>query len=324
MTAGILATCVILLTYFHGNIFEIWAAASQAGHTVIVRDMADFNTEYSLWAILLGTLILNLFDFGGNQVTVQRYLTASSSRETVKGLLFSAGVIFPFLILLFMAGLGLFVYYQKNPALMQSLLALVPENPAKAQDRVFAHFITHAMPSGLAGLVVSGIVAAGLSSADSGFNSLSAICFTDFYKRFSKKHLGEAQEFQLAKRLSFLWGILCTALALVINQIGLLVEVANKIYSYFVGPLIALFFLGLYVRRVNGTGAILGILSGLLANLILVQTTAIHFLWYAPFSFGTTLITAILFSFLIKSKQNHPSRRLTGAQGGEAGVDFLE
>ncbi|MBI2082446.1 MAG: sodium/solute symporter [Deltaproteobacteria bacterium] len=301
MSMGLIVAIAIILYHFNGDVGEIWRIASAGGHTVMVRDMANFNTEYSIWAILIGSFILNLFDYGGNQITVQRYLTTSSVKGTIKSLLLSAVFTLPFIIVISLLGLGLFAYYNQHPQMMQSLLSFSPDNPTKAMDRVFAHFIVNVIPVGLSGLVVSGIVAAGMSSADSGFNSLSAICFTDYYKRFFKKgKMGEHVELNIAKKLSLFWGLICTVMALFINKIGLLMEVANKIYSYFVGPIIALFFMGLFIKMIDATAAIVGMLLGLSMSFVLIKWTNVHFLWHAPFCFGVTIFSAVLFSLLNK------------------------
>ena len=59
-----------------------------------------------------------------------------------------------------------------------------------------------------------------------------------------------------------------TTLALGIGRLGTLVEVSVKIFGVFGGPLLGIFFLGVFTRRANGHGALIGGIGGAVAGLI--------------------------------------------------------
>jgi SSS family solute:Na+ symporter len=47
-------------------------------------------------------------------------------------------------------------------------------------DEVFPHFITQELPTGMAGIVISGALAAAMSSLDSSLNAISSVVVVDF------------------------------------------------------------------------------------------------------------------------------------------------
>ena len=59
---------------------------------------------------------------------------------------------------------------------------------------------------GIAGLVVSAMFAAAMSSIDSGVNSITAVVMTDFWDRFGKHPSTERGQILTAKLLAFSMG----------------------------------------------------------------------------------------------------------------------
>ncbi len=52
-----------------------------------------------------------------------------------------------------------------------------------AKDELLPHFITTQLPAGLAGLILAALLAASMSSMDSGLNSVCTLLITDFHRR---------------------------------------------------------------------------------------------------------------------------------------------
>jgi Na+/proline symporter len=61
---------------------------------------------------------------------------------------------------------------------------------------------------------------------------------------------------------------------------GSLIEVVNKLGSYFYGSLLGVFMLALGSRRSNGHGAFVGLLAGMGAVSLVATETSISYLWY--------------------------------------------
>jgi len=71
----------------------------------------DPNNTYTIWSGLFGGLFLFLAYFGTDQSQVQRYLTASSLKESRLGLIFNAFLKVPMQFLILSIGVLLFVFY---------------------------------------------------------------------------------------------------------------------------------------------------------------------------------------------------------------------
>jgi SSS family solute:Na+ symporter len=133
----------------------------------------------------------------------------------------------------------------------------VPE----AAQAAYPLLVQSVMPSGLRGVVVAGLLAALMSSLAGVFNASSTIFTMDFYR---KLHPGATQA-------QLVWIGRAATTAMVI--IGLLwipvIQGARGLYDYLQGvqgylapPIAAVFFLGVFVKRLNGKGCLAALVVG--------------------------------------------------------------
>ncbi len=128
---------------------------------------------------------------------------------------------------------------------------------------ILPYFILNEIPIGIIGLIVAGIFAAALSSIDSELNALTTISIVDWYKRLDKREQGERWYLKSSRFMTVFWGILATLAALALGETRSIIELVNKIGSYFYGSILGVFVLLLWVKRANGTGALTGLVSGM-------------------------------------------------------------
>ncbi|WP_420447841.1 sodium:solute symporter [Candidatus Palauibacter sp.] len=110
-----------------GGIHEMWRSIDLSW---------DPTNRYTLWSGLIGGLFLALGYFGTDQSQVQRYLTASSLRQSRLSLIFNAFVKVPMQIFILAIGVLLYVFYhfERPPLVFNSAeAALVRESP-RADD----------------------------------------------------------------------------------------------------------------------------------------------------------------------------------------------
>ena len=124
--------------------------------------------------------------------------------------------------------------------------------------------IIRSFPSGVAGLIVAGLLAATMSSIDSGVNACAAAYVTDFQKRFSWKAISP-------KVLSLSIGIVSTSLALLlipaIGKSNSVFAIVNKLVNGLGSPLLCLMLLGMFSKRTNSAGVFYGGIIGLFLSL---------------------------------------------------------
>jgi len=204
-----------------------------------------------LGLVLLFFITASVADFICNQAYGQRYLVARSDADAQKGLLV-AGALIPFILGTFvLIGVGLFVFYNLNPT-------LIPEGLPRNQ--VFGYFIANSFPSGLLGVAVVGLLAAAMSSIDTGINSSSTVFYCNFWEPFSQKTESKTvQNLDVMRKCSLLFGVFFIGAACFIYKYSeSLVEVWLK-----GGALILQGLLGLYILMRVSKGA--GRKSGIFA-----------------------------------------------------------
>ena len=132
---------------------------------------------------------------------------------------------------------------------------------------VLPYFVLNELPNGIIGLIIAAIFAAAFSSMDSGLNSLAASTTIDWYQRLKKGQGSDKHYLRFTRLSTAFWGIFATLGALLIGETESLIELVNLIGSYFYGSILGVFVI-LFIKRVNSTGALTGLISGIVAVLI--------------------------------------------------------
>jgi SSS family transporter len=304
LVGGIFAMLGAVLWQFNGDVTHIWQVAAEASHTRLFSFDSNFFdarfwTELTIWALIFGNLVTNVASYGSDQVLVQRYIAAGSRKLMTRSLMFCAFLTIPVMSLLYFLGLGFFAYYHDsaNSELLASLDRLI-EKTNGSKDMIMPHFILHVLPSSLAGLVFAGLFAATMSVFSSGLNSLSTVTCMDFIDRLRRLHSNpNAVTLASARRVTLAWGVAVTMASIGVhffNQ-GSVVVKAFTVISFFSGPLLGMFLLGMFSLRANSTGAILGALSGFAA--ILLLRNYVSFVWTSVVGCVPAVICGYLFSY---------------------------
>ena len=240
----------------------VWVQARAGGQ---LRPFLPFDPEFlswrptvriSLWSGLIGTFVAFLARYGADQMVVQRYFTARSLRAAVRGFWWNTLAALVALLLLTFLGLAIAAGSGESTA------------PAMARFGAFAK----ALPYGLTGLLAAGLLAATMSSVDSGLNACLAAWMTDFEGRPTEAASDWRQE-RRYRRFVFLLTAITILLAYVVGRTGDLFAVVNRVINGMGSPLLALILLGMFSRTCNARGAWIGGLVGTLLSL------AISFGW---------------------------------------------
>ncbi|KKB59804.1 sodium:solute symporter family transporter [Parabacteroides goldsteinii] len=243
------------------------------GFSGIVREAAvdnkfslgsfDFNLKQStLWTVLIATFFTNLTTYGTDQTMVQRYMTTGTEKQARKSVLTNAVLTIPATLLFFFVGTVLYVYYKHNPL---ELSITVSDG-----DAILPWYIYSELPQGVVGLLVSGILAAAMSTLSSSMNSAATAYVTDIHSKINHHKV----DLKVAKIATMLLGAagIFFAYLMATWDINSLWDEFNKILGIILGSLGGLFLLGMITRRANATGALCGIIGS-----IMVQLTMIHF-----------------------------------------------
>jgi solute:Na+ symporter, SSS family len=141
------------------------------------------------------------------------------------------------------------------------------------------------------------IILAATDSIAAELNSLSTATVIDFYKRYWRTEAPDAHYLAVSKVATAFWGIFASIVAIWASELGSLIEVVNRFGSFFYGSILGVFFLAIGWRRANGTGAFVGVLTGL-SLVIAVATTGISFLWLNVVGMVGVFVTGAIVSEL--------------------------
>jgi SSS family transporter len=146
----------------------------------------DFSSAgmFSFWSSISGFLLLNIAAFGLDQDMTQRVLTCKTAKEGSKAMLLSVVMVIPVMLLFLVIGLLLFIFYQR-PDLMGEGAVTAMTSFDGAKVTVFMSYVLNQIPAGVRGLVTIGIIAAALSTLNSGLSSMSSVLVQDLYRPFT-------------------------------------------------------------------------------------------------------------------------------------------
>jgi len=203
------------------------------------------------WAgILFGAPIVGLWYWCTDQYIVQRTLAARNMKNARRGTIWGA--------YLKLTPVFLFII----PGMIAYALAKSGKLTLEAPDLAFPTLVKELLWPGLRGLVVAGLLAALMSSLSSLFNSCSTLFTVDVYEKLRPG----ASERELVRV-----GRIATAVVVILGLVWIPVmrRVSSALYEYlqivqaYLGPPItAAFFLGVFWRRINGKGAVTGLVVG--------------------------------------------------------------
>ncbi len=292
--AGAVIAALVLLGKIPGGWNEVVAAGNQFDKFQFFDFTFSAGRSYTFWAGVIGGAFLTTATHGTDQLMVQRYLCAKSSRQATAALLTSGAVIFGQFVLFLVIGVMLFVFYR-------NFGGLPPEVAAKA-DRVFPHFIVTQLPNGVIGLVVAAILAAAMSTLSSSLNSLAATTVTDFYRPLFAPNKTDAHYLKISRLATAMWGVVQIAVAIAaIAMKGRGVDAVLAVASFTNGPVLGVFLLGL-TRRVSSTGALAGVIAGIAVMTFVWLRLNVSWQWYVLIGSSVTFLTGVLASAFFKRK----------------------
>lgn len=222
----------------------------------------DVTVRVTLVTSFLHSFFWTICTHGSDQLVTQRYFTTRSlgaaKRSAIVGVLADVTVG----TLLAFCGLALLALYLDHPSLSPD-----PDFLSRA-DKVFPYFISHQLPPGLGGIILSALFAAAMSSVSSGVNSVTAVTQTDILDRYFPQ-LGKAMgALTQARTLSLINGGIATGVAygvtalLAANPNLGIMELMPKGFNMFLGPMGGLFFIGMFLPHCRGKSALFATLAG--------------------------------------------------------------
>ncbi|HLR83933.1 MAG TPA: sodium:solute symporter, partial [Nocardioidaceae bacterium] len=281
-----------------------WGEAVDAGKTQMFDFSSDIVTApYAFVTAIFGGALLSMASHGADQIVVQRLLTCRTRADAQRAVIASGVIVFFQFALFLVVGLALWSYYGgKSP---------VELGQAASGDELFPTFIVEDLPSGIAGLLLAGILAAAMSTLSSSLNALSSSTMTDLIARLHRAPLGDAEALSVSRVTTLVWGLVFIVFGnLFVGEDTPVLELGLSIASVTYGGLLGAFFLGIFVRRASQLDAMIAfcIAVAAMAALFVYQQWVIEgddivvgFTWFTAIGVVITMVIGTLLSF------RHPS-----------------
>jgi len=301
LVIGGLITTIIALDHLTpaggvvAGITHLFDAAGDKFHMILGRDNAEYFNLPGVAVLIGGMWVANLYYWGFNQYIIQRALAAKSIKEAQRGLAFAGFLKLIIPIIVVVPGIIAYVMYMQPEG--TAAISGVQEAFSKADgsinyDKAYPWLISVFIPSGLKGLVLAALTAAIVSSLASMLNSTSTIFTMDIFKPYIKKDASETQLVTVGRIAAAVSLIIAVSLAPVMGNIPQMFQYIQE-YTGLVSPgILAVFLMGLFWKKTNSPGAIIGVLLSIVIAL-LMKSSAVDLPWMDQMMY-TCLITMVV------------------------------
>ncbi len=288
----------------------------------------DPTVRATVVTVAINMCIWHVCTHTANQMTVQRYFSTQDRRAArlsfVTGSLFGVAIN----LMLVVVGLAMLYYYDGQQLTVDAGL-----NPAIKSDRdlIFPAFAIHRLPAGMGGGILAALLAAAMSSIDSGVNSIATVLSVEVrylqqarHDRLHDKPLPEHQPQHVAQAR---WFTLAAGLFITAAAYGLsfmrsdwgILDAMPRTFNAITGPLGGMFLVGMFLPRVDQRSILVATWCGLATSVAigyfrdiggLLQIVglasepwpSLSFTWVMPSALAVTFLVAFGLSLFGQGK----------------------
>lgn len=255
MLAGFLVT-IITCCVKVGGFLTVFRVNAEHGRETFFDFRPDPTIRHSFWSVFLGIGILSTSYMATNQIMVQRYLTCRTLTQSQ--LAAGMGPILMSLIdlLAVFSGMCVYAYFAGCDP--------VTSGQIQRSDQLMAFIMVELFEKvpGIAGLLISGVFSASLTTMSSAVNALATMTGQDVLKNVWPE-INDIKFTFILKCLSIFYGLLCVGMAFLASVLGALVPITVSLVGILNGPILGVFTLGAFFPKANSKGALVGMCAAL-------------------------------------------------------------
>ncbi len=258
LIAGAVLSVVFIMLKMPGGTDQLFRIAIENNKFSLGSFSLDLSRS-TFWVVFIYGIFINLQNFGIDQNYIQRYMASRSDKAAKRSVLSGGMLYIPVSMMFLFIGTALYCFYTAGTA----------ELPVELQDlansdRVFPYFIVSQLPVGVTGLLIASVFAAGMSTLSTSFNSSATVLLTDYYKRYLKKDSTDRESMRVLYLASLVITVLGVIIAIAMINVSSALDTWWKLASIFSGGMLGLFLLGAFSKQKTRTGAIIGVIAGVL------------------------------------------------------------
>lgn len=317
LMAGVLMAIVYVVLVDHTGPADWWRIANESAprHTSPPVFSLDPTVRVTIVTAIIGNFFWTICTHGSDQVVLQRYFSTVDLRAARRSYLTNVVVDMTMATLLSTAGLALLAFYLKHETLLPDGMTAVT-----AADKLFPHFLGNQLPAGCAGLVMSAFLCDAMQTLESGVNSITAVVTKDIVPRLRQGRPRILSELAFARVLTVAITVIVTMNAYFVADRSLhkgltLVDMMPKFFNMFVGPLAAMFMIGMFLPRCTARSVLPAVVTGITASVVWSWFSELFGTTYRPtillsiaFPCLGTIATALVLSMFVETGAAHPGR----------------
>ncbi len=179
---------------------------------------------------------------------------------------------------------------------VKSIIKLAnPGSDGNDTNYIFMRFVGDTLPNGLVGLVIAVLFLAAWGSIAPALNALASCTMMDFHRKLSRQPMTPLLEYKWSKRYTVLWGIVCIIMAQFAYNLGnSLIEAVNILGSLFYGPILGIFLVAFWMKRVGGNAVFIAAALAEVVVLTVHFSKIVSFLWLNVIGAAAVVLFALL------------------------------
>ncbi len=301
LLGGAVLCLVLSVLRVDGGLPVVWDIAVRDEKLFQSLEWTDFSVaDGTMSAVVLFVAFLfnALVPYTSGQDVVQRYVTTKDIGAARRSLWTTMVLSIVCSMVFFLMGTAMYAFFKTNPAQLDPALAKT--------DSILPFFIMQQLPVGMSGLIIAALFAASQSTVSSSLNSMATAYIKDFDARLFRPGRDDATYLAGAKWVVILTGTGGIALALTMahSNIESAFKTFNTIIGLTAGSLGGLFALGVFTRRANLTGAMIGAVTATaLVIWLQVSKQPVTGLLYAFIGCAVTFVVGWLASLVLPGRR---------------------
>ncbi|MEN5307124.1 sodium:solute symporter [Chryseobacterium cucumeris] len=167
---------------------------------------------------------------------------------------------------------------------------------------IFLYFVKNTLPVGMIGLLFAVIFLASWGSISAALNSLAACSLKDVHLLFKKELPDEKTELKYSRLHTLAWGIFSIGVAMFATQMGSLIEAVNVLGSLFYGPILGIFLVAFYYKKIDGPNVFIAAILSEITVIAIYQFDIVSFLWLNVIGAAAVIVFSAIGLLFYKQK----------------------
>ena len=154
------------------------------------------------------------------------------------------------------------------------------------------------LPVGTVGIIFCIIFLASWGSISAALHSLATSTLLDFHMQLKRQPYSDEQQLRWGRFYTLFWGLFSMVIAFFATRMKSLIEAVNELGSLFYGPILGIFLVAFFARRVKGRAVLAAGLVSEIVVLVVYWSDTVGFLWLNVIGSLCVVLTGLLFQVL--------------------------